>query len=556
MEEEIRLSTVLCDSKKAPYISSFQITLNHCEISEIDKVPNRFGNITKLFLSHNKISSLSGVEQFKFLTHLSIGYNRIEDYRELSKISDKESLKHLIIQGNPLENHPNHKVLILEMFPNLEKLNSLKVDKNLRELLEKKTTLIQKNLITFLYYLFDEINNMEILLTKLRISNELQTRTSQESGSQEKLEQFLSSQKNLSKFKNLFNFQRIEGLKTFLNSRKFSSKTDYLSILLNVAEIVIKLYGPFDNKIINNRQAFFTIYKCLYIELIEKLNKRLDKNLEHFLVKKVLTNEFVSPQRFSEDDEYALNCMLAAFYQLLPTQAFINDVICYDKKNQLLSPSKEYFEVKDHFTERGFCNLSPDNLSNRIYKWQNGKEIWKFKRDEVINELEINENNPENIKNVLLIHFPIFPLNKNYMESILEILTNKFQLLVNFYDEIMRCLDGKIQLKPPKMPHVNETTIRNQLENEFLERSLDTLRFTGPQSEPPKYHDKESNTAESWNKEATLKNRKLEQNNQVFSFEKPQILTERNVPKENLERDNSQGKRKAGTLKKDRKSVV
>ena len=549
-EPQIKLSSVLSDPKKSSYLSSFQITLNHCDIDILDKVPNRFLGITKLFLSHNKISSLNGIEQFKSLTHLSIGYNKIEDYRELNKIHDKENLKYLMIQGNPLENHPNHKVLILEMFPNMEKLNNLTVDRNLREIIEKKTWVIQKNIITFLYFLFDEINNLEILMAKLKISSELKNfkfdgeKLCENLSPQEKLDSFMGSQKNLAKFKNLFDFNRIEELRKFINARRFSTKTDFLSILLNISEIVLKLYGPFDNKTINNRQAFYTIYKCLYIELIEKLHKRLDKNLEHFLVKKVLSNDLISPQKFSEDDEYALDCMLSSFYQLLPTQAFINDVICYDKKNNLLSPSQEYFNTNNNqFYEKGFCNLSPDNLSNRIYKWENGKDLWKYKRNEVINDLEINENNPENIKNVLLIHFPIFPLNKNYMESILEIINSKFQLLLSFYSEILKMLDGSISLKPPQMPQINEKIMRSQLENEFLERSLDTLRYneTENQKNCKKFQNKENNTNENWNKEETMKNRKLEQNNRVFSLDKTNVLSERSL---------SNPKKKFGTLRK------
>ena len=109
MEDQIKLSSVLSDPKKSSYISPFQITLNYCDIDSLDKVPSRFHNITKFFLSHNKISNLSGIEQFKSMTHFSIGYNQIEDYRELNKIYDKDSLKYLMIQGNPLENHPNKK---------------------------------------------------------------------------------------------------------------------------------------------------------------------------------------------------------------------------------------------------------------------------------------------------------------------------------------------------------------------------------------------------------------------------------------------------------------
>ena len=335
-------------------------------------------------------------------------------------------------------------------------------------------------------------------------------------------------------FKKLFNFQRIEELKQFLHSKKFSLRTDFFSMLSNISEIILKLYGSFDNIVINNRQAFFTIYKCLYIELIEKLNQRIDKNLEHFLVIKVLANDLICKEKFTEDDDYALDCMLSTFYQLLPTQAFISNVICYDRKNELLSPSKEYFQVNDNFHEKGFSNLSPDNLSNRIYKWEHGKEIWKYKRNEMINNLEINVNNPENIKNVLLVHFPIFPLNKNYMESLLEILNNKFQLLLNFYSNILEILGVPKIIKHPNC-HANDRTIQNQMDNNFLEKSLEGFRsnqetMRNNSNENKKVlEDKEINTNENWNKSETIKIRKLEQNNQIFSVNKLQNKKEQNL---------------------------
>lgn len=539
MGDEIKLSTLLNDPKKASYIFQLQITLNYCDLQLINRIPSRFLNVTKLFLSHNKISNLSGIEQFKALTHLSIGYNQIEDFRELNKVYNKENLKYLAIQGNPLENHPNHKILILEIFPNLEKMDNLTVDRKFRVLLGKKTSLIQKNLISFLYFLFDEINNLEILLSKLRISEELkafkQKFETNDYNPQEKLNEFMDSQKNLIRFKNLFDFQRIERLKEFLYSRKFGTKTDFSSILNNISEILLSLYGSFDNIILNNRQAFYTIYKCLYIELIEKLNKRFDKNLEYFLVQKIMVNEMVCKEKFSEDNDYAIDCMLSAFYQLLPTQAFISNIICYDKKNDLLSPSKEYFQANDQSNEKGFCNLSPDNLSNRIYKWEHGKEIWKFKKNEIINNLEINENNPENIKNVLLIHFPIFPLNKNYMECILEILNNKFQLMLSFYHQILEIIDVPKNLKSPN--YVTNKNIQNQLGTKLFEKTLKTLKYseTNKTSRELKTNeDKEINTNEEWDKSSTMKiKKKLEQQNEIFTVDKPQIISQKNLAKKN-----------------------
>ncbi|MFS8160499.1 MAG: leucine-rich repeat domain-containing protein [Candidatus Roizmanbacteria bacterium] len=40
----------------------------------------------KLFLSHNHLSTLDGLESFKALTHLSISHNKIQDIEEISRI--------------------------------------------------------------------------------------------------------------------------------------------------------------------------------------------------------------------------------------------------------------------------------------------------------------------------------------------------------------------------------------------------------------------------------------------------------------------------------------
>lgn len=541
MEEETLLSDVLSDPKKTSFISANQLILNYCDITNLDNVLPHFQKIKKLFLSHNKISNLSGIEQFKYLTHLSIGYNQIDSLKELNKIFNKESLKCLMIQGNPLEKHPNHKVLILDIFPNLEKLNELTVNKKFRASLEKRTSIIQKNFITFLYFLFEEINNLENLLNKLKISKELKNllaRNTKISDPQEKVNEIVGSEKSMSKFKNLVNFQRIEGIKSLFNKKKFNEKFEVMSTLKNLCEILTNIYGPYDNIVINNRQAFYTIYKCSYIELIEKLRNKFDKNLEHFLLNKIIENELINKEKFAEDNEYALDCMLSAFYQLLPTQAFINNVICYDKKNDLLSPSKEYFQPNNQFFQEGFSNLSPDNLSNRIYKWVHGKEIWKYKKNEIINELEINEKNPENIKNVLLIHFPIFPLNKTYMESVLEIINNKIQLLLSFHSQMLQILDIP---QIVKAPHFKVENPKNIGENLLMEKNLETLRIKSNDENKENYKGdnisfEEKEMSQNINMKSTLKIKNLQQCNEVFSINKTQKNFENQAKKNTLKK--------------------
>ncbi len=52
----------------------------------------------------------------------------------------------------------------------------------------------------------------------------------------------------------------------------------------------------------------------------------------------------------------------------------------------------------------------------------------------LINDLDQNlENNPDVLKNLLLIHFPIFPLNIRYIEKIFEIIKEKITYMNGLY---------------------------------------------------------------------------------------------------------------------------
>ncbi len=78
-------------------------------------------------MSNNKINSLSGIEVFKKLTHLSICFNKIEKVQELERITNKTNLISLSVKGNFFCTNPNSNIQIIEMFSNLKDLDSYKV---------------------------------------------------------------------------------------------------------------------------------------------------------------------------------------------------------------------------------------------------------------------------------------------------------------------------------------------------------------------------------------------------------------------------------------------
>ena len=99
-------------------INTNKIHLNYQQIYTIgEQIPHQFHSIQILYLSHNLIEKLNGIECFTAITHLSLSYNAICDIDELYHISNKEKLISLSIKGNFMVKHPNYITAILIKFP-------------------------------------------------------------------------------------------------------------------------------------------------------------------------------------------------------------------------------------------------------------------------------------------------------------------------------------------------------------------------------------------------------------------------------------------------------
>lgn len=46
----------------------------------------KYKKVKKLFLSHNHLYTLEGIELFKELTHLSVSHNKLQDIEELARL--------------------------------------------------------------------------------------------------------------------------------------------------------------------------------------------------------------------------------------------------------------------------------------------------------------------------------------------------------------------------------------------------------------------------------------------------------------------------------------
>ncbi|KAL4455355.1 hypothetical protein ABPG74_012507 [Tetrahymena malaccensis] len=112
------------------YIQPECLTLTYKQIEKIEEqgIPDIFASIPYVHLSHNKISSLKGIQQFKNLQGLSVSHNLLADWTELLNIEHRSQIQFLRVRRNPLCKNPNYHSKLLEAFQNLEKLDDIKID--------------------------------------------------------------------------------------------------------------------------------------------------------------------------------------------------------------------------------------------------------------------------------------------------------------------------------------------------------------------------------------------------------------------------------------------
>ena len=92
----------------------------------IDMLPKSYQKIQELFLNHNLIDSLSGIEQFITLRVFHIKFNFIQNLTEFLRIPNKNLLISLNFIGNPAENQLSEFPNFLNNFINLRSFNTSK----------------------------------------------------------------------------------------------------------------------------------------------------------------------------------------------------------------------------------------------------------------------------------------------------------------------------------------------------------------------------------------------------------------------------------------------
>lgn len=409
--KDVPLSSVLQDDKKLPFITRDKITLAFCELTRIDRIFYPLNKVSKLHLSHNKIVSLDGIEQFQSLEQLSLSYNRIEGLQEFYKVNNRYRLKELSVRGNPLEHHPNYIYSLVEIFPSVVRIDDLTIDHEDRKYLrnfERFSGLI-------IPFCLSMQRDQEVLNGFLsRISELYEAVPSQ----RERASGSASAVKLIDELKEQLSYpELLSALERQARERKnwyLTAERSPLSMLSSIVSLITGLYPNFDHIGEEKSPALYEMYKVLFNEVMIQYHGQSDKTLDMFLTTCVLKSRSYDLEHFANDSMYAFECILLEFYKLMPSQAFFTENVMSQGQNLTTESRNEPFQSSD---DAGATQSTPRS------------------------PLDVEQSDPEYLKTLWLSHFPLFPLNKQYLNCLNRVLRARVGLLRATFSEAVTLLD-------------------------------------------------------------------------------------------------------------------
>lgn len=112
-----------------------KLSLVGCYVTEIDMLPEKISNSIKtLYLSNNSLTSLQNIQQFQFLTAISLTNNSIRYLFHLTSLSSLRCLERISLEGNVVAQMPYYREFLVGICPLLESVDSLPVSDDERNL--------------------------------------------------------------------------------------------------------------------------------------------------------------------------------------------------------------------------------------------------------------------------------------------------------------------------------------------------------------------------------------------------------------------------------------
>lgn len=106
--------TELCDISSLHELRVLNLGINN--FSVCDNWHAKIGNIVKITLSQNKVSSLQGFSRLFSLQSLDLACNLVEDVEEVQHICKLPCLEYLCLTANPVASTIDYRVNVIEQF--------------------------------------------------------------------------------------------------------------------------------------------------------------------------------------------------------------------------------------------------------------------------------------------------------------------------------------------------------------------------------------------------------------------------------------------------------
>ena len=131
-----------CPNQKLEEIKNLNLWGN--ELEDISLLGN-LSNLEIASLSINKIKNLEPLKNLTNLKELYLRKNLIDDFKQIENLKNLQNLKILSLVDNPVVSLPNYRKKVLEIFPNLIKLDDINIKNENSNNKNKNQIIVNKN---------------------------------------------------------------------------------------------------------------------------------------------------------------------------------------------------------------------------------------------------------------------------------------------------------------------------------------------------------------------------------------------------------------------------
>ncbi|VBB32666.1 unnamed protein product [Acanthocheilonema viteae] len=118
-----------------------ELNLSHNAIKDLDMWYTKLGNVKRLYLAGNKISTLNGLHKLYSLEFLDLADNIVASPDDIRAVGTLPCLDHLILRGNPIRQIIEYRIKVLEHFG--ERAAEVKLDSRKPDQREVDTILVR-----------------------------------------------------------------------------------------------------------------------------------------------------------------------------------------------------------------------------------------------------------------------------------------------------------------------------------------------------------------------------------------------------------------------------